>query len=329
MTSRRTGIALAQVLAILLAAAGLLVVVLVVLPESDSEPVALISSRSCLECHADVAAEWEKSHHAFAFQNPEVRKLSNDFQNEECLACHAPRPVLDFQPGERVLARQSDRGMGVDCLGCHTASGVEGVVTANPAPNAKAPCRPRFEPRLASVEYCGSCHNQHGTVDQWRESPEHLKGSGCLDCHMPEVWREGGRRGRDHTLLAAHDLSMLRSAVEVDGGWDAEGPWASVENVGAAHNFPTDERSRAADVEVRWKLEGDSEWTEWQHVWRFRDPYRDELDLTNTQLPSEETWRETLAAPAGAVAGEVRLVYKTNPLPDAVGEELYRVPLEP
>lgn len=313
---------LSQILSLLIALCGIAFLIKIVIPPSNAEPLRLLSSAQCLDCHAGVAEEWQASHHKFAYENPEVRKLSNDFANQECIACHAPRPVLGFEPGERVLARQSERGLGVDCLACH-AHPDGGVGTANPAANLDAPCRPRLVERMASVEHCAACHNQHKTVEQWRAAPEHLKGTNCLDCHMPQNWREGGRKGRDHSFRASHDLDALRSAVTFTSGWGAEGPWVALENSGAGHNFPTDERSRAADIQVRWQEQG--EWQTWQHVHRFRDPYRDETDLTNTQLPSGETQRFVLDAPSQSTAGEVRLLYRTNPfLPDDAAAEMER-----
>lgn len=309
------------------AAIGVFVLLKLVQPPEVVEQRGPMTSQDCAECHPAVFAEWQDSHHAFAYENPEVRKLSNDFRNEECLACHAPRPVLDFEPGERVLARAADRGSGVDCLSCHQGpSG--GMATSTLSPNSSAPCQPYHETRMASVEHCASCHNQHGTIDQWHASPAHLKGENCLHCHMPETFREGGRRGKHHGFPASHDEDALKRAARIDGGNDEQGLWVAVENFGAAHNFPTDERSRAADVQLRWQDEAGN-WGEWQHLWRFRDPYRDEVDLTNTQLPSGETWRESVTAPSGMVRGEARLLYRTNPyLPDDESVEMGRVSWE-
>ena len=316
----------------LIAIGGLIVLTMILLPPSDTEPLRLLSSTQCFSCHADVAAEWQQSHHQFAYENPEVRKLSNDFANQECTACHAPRPVLSFKPGERVLARQSERAMGVDCLSCH-AHPDGGVGTMNPSAKNDAPCRPRFSERMASVDHCASCHNQHKTVEQWRAAPAELKGSGCIDCHMPEEWREGGRRGRNHAFPASHDLTALQSAVEMAVGKDGDEAWVSLTNVGCGHNFPTDERSRAADLQVRYRLQ-DGKWSRWLQIHRFRDPYRDETDLTNTQLPSGATERYALPVSEDLVdslgsAAEVRLLYRTNPfLPDDQAFELSRLPLE-
>jgi hypothetical protein len=319
---------LAALPAVLLAAAGIVVLVLLLKPPPAAEPLRIESSAQCLACHAGAAAEWEASHHAVAYENPEVRKLSNDFANQECIACHAPRPVLAFAPGERVLARQANRGAGVDCLACHlNPDGT--VATANPHPQESAPCRPRTVSRMEAAEHCAACHNQHQTVDQWRASPRERRGANCLHCHMPEVFREGGRRGRDHSFPASHDLAALRSAAALRAGRDGEGPWVEVENVGAAHHFPTDERSRAADVQVRW-AGADGAWSDWEHLYRFRQPYRDETHLRDTLLPAAAVWRGRPAAPPGARQGEARLLYRTNPfLPDEEARELHRAPFEP
>lgn len=313
----------------LLALGGVIALMMVLMPPSEEAPLRLVSSTQCFSCHADVAAEWQESHHQFAFENPEVKRLSNDFANQECLACHAPRPVLNFNPGERVLARQSERGLGVDCLSCHSHP-EGGVGTMNPAAKSDAPCQPRFSERMESVEHCASCHNQHKTVEQWRAAPAELKGTGCIDCHMPEEFRAGGRRGRNHAFKASHDLAALQSAVEMKVGKDAEGPFVTLENVGAGHNFPTDERSRAADLQVRWQ-NADGSWGAWIQIHRFRDPYRDETDLTNTQLPSGATERYALPSDVESQGktAEVRLLYRTNPfLPDDEASELTRLILE-
>ncbi len=315
----------AAAVAVIGAAAGVAAILMLLKPPVETEALSLQTAQDCHSCHAAVYAEWEASHHAYAYLNPEVRKLSQDFRNEECLACHAPRPVLSFQAGERVLARSSDRGAGVDCMSCHLRP-QGGIATSNPRPSSSAPCQPVYEPRLAGVDMCASCHNQHQTVDQWRASDAEIRGDNCLGCHMEDAFRAGGRRGRHHGFPAGHDRDALLKAVTLTSGSDADGrPWVELHNVGAGHNFPTDERSRAADLQLRWQDEAGA-WQAWQRLHRFRDPYRDETDLTNTQLPSQQVWRKVLDPPAPGRAGEVRLLYRTQPfLPDADSVEMYRV----
>ena len=292
----------------LFAVLGIAALALMLAPQESLPATEWYSSTQCLDCHADVAAEWKSSHHAFAYENPEVRKLSNDFANQECIACHAPQPVLKFEAGERVLARQSERGLGVDCLACHAVTD-GGVATNNRQANGDAPCHPRFVERMGSVQLCSSCHNQHKTVDQWRGAPDNLKGNNCLGCHMPQEFRQGGRSGSNHAFPASHDLVALQSAVSLDLKIEDGVVRTTLTNDGSGHNFPTDERSRAADLFVQYQVDG--KLGELQRLYRFRDPYRDETDLTNTQLPSGQSMSFDLRNDVQSVA--VRLIYKTNP----------------
>ena len=112
-------------------------------------------------------------------------------------------------------------------------------------------------------------------------------------------------KGRDHTMHGGHDLEIVKSAVELRGARDGDGWVVEVENVGAGHNFPTDERSRAADV--FWRPLGDT--GPWRHLHRFRNPYRYE-GIPDTELPYGETQRIALDE-GGAV--EVALFYKLTP----------------
>lgn len=318
---------LQRLLPLLLAGLGTAALFRLVLPPMHTEVAPPISSQDCQSCHPAVWEEWQESHHAFAFQNPEVRRLSQNFLNEECLACHAPRPVLQFKPGERVLARQSDRSLGVDCLSCHSRP-EGGVASAQLNPRTDAACAPTTDLRLTSVDTCGSCHNQHGTVEQWRAAPEELQKENCLSCHMKDTFREGGRRGRVHSFPAAHDLASLQEAVALEASFLKGQVHLQLTNHGAGHNFPTDERSRAADLQ--WRSMQKKTWGEWQQVYRFRDPYRDEIDLNNTQLPAGKTWETTLHPLVPPDAVEVRLLYRTNPFqPDDEASVLQTISLLP
>ena len=52
----------AALFALTIAAGGIVVLSLLFKPPAGSEPIALVSSRQCLECHPGVAAEWQDSH---------------------------------------------------------------------------------------------------------------------------------------------------------------------------------------------------------------------------------------------------------------------------
>jgi nitrate/TMAO reductase-like tetraheme cytochrome c subunit len=282
-------------------------------PSQGTEPVRRFeSSAECRECHQAVWDEWHGSHHQISYLNPEVRALADDFRNKECQACHLPRPISETGYGQRVLPRQTHPEEGVSCLTCH--QGVDGsILGRNDVPSA--PCRPKASKEAISVEACASCHNQHQTTDQWRASHYAQQGVTCNDCHMPHVERtlaDGRKRpGRAHRYPGAHDAEMLKKAGRLDVEVDGRDVLVAMTNVGAGHNFPTEERHRAVDLMLRF-VQADGTTGDWQRVWRFRQPYRDEPG-EDTQLPAGQQKQVRVPAPAGAVAAEVRMWYRLTP----------------
>ena len=261
-------------------------------------------SRQCQECHAQVYAEWEGSQHGMAWTNPAVRMLSREFEDENCIDCHAPAPVFTTGIGNRPLPRTARRVEGVDCIACHQLpSGAMAGVRSHTV----APCSPVATPELSEMNFCAGCHNQHKTLDYWRESEWPARGEDCYSCHMP--YRDGDpTKGRDHSFLGGHHLPTLQSAVELRGRMEGAEYVVEVENVGAGHAFPTDERSRAVDL--FWRVQGEAKWT---HLHRIRDPYRHETHIPSTLLHAHETRvLKVPEVPTGA-AIEVALFYKRSP----------------
>ncbi len=270
------------------------------------------SANDCRACHQDVWDEWHGSHHQISYLNPEVRALSEDFRNKDCQACHLPRPVSITGYGQRVLPRQTQPDEGVSCLSCH--QDVDGAILGrNAAPDA--PCKVRASEAFTSASMCASCHNQHATTDQWRASGYPERGQDCNHCHMPPVERKrqdgSVRPGRGHVYPGAHDAAMLRAAGRFDVSVEAGEVVLSLTNVGAGHNFPTEERHRAVDMEVRF-VDADGTATPWQRAWRCRQPYRDEPG-DDTQLPAGQTKTVRVAAPPQAIRAEARLWYRLTP----------------
>lgn len=289
---------------------GIAVVVVVGLGggASPAAPHQWTSSGQCQECHQAVYDEWFGSHHQIAYTNPEVRGMSEDFKNKECQACHLPKPIAVTGYGERAFPRNTQPGEGVSCLTCHL--GTEGQILGRAA-RPDAPCAPIQSPDLLSIELCASCHNQHFTTDQWRASSWATEGVHCNDCHMPERER-AGVPGRGHGYPGCHDLAMLKTAGAFTVDKTAAGALElALENTGAGHNFPTEERHRAVDMMVRF-VDGDGTASEWQRVYRFRQPYRDETG-PDTQLPAGRRHVETVPIPVGAVRAEARLWYRLTP----------------
>ena len=92
---------------------GVTAVVLVFRTPAEVAPArSFTSSQQCKECHAQEHAEWSASQHAHSWLNPDVRALSNDFANTDCIDCHAPQEIYSTGIGARVLPRASRRAEG-------------------------------------------------------------------------------------------------------------------------------------------------------------------------------------------------------------------------
>jgi hypothetical protein len=118
----------------------------------------------------------------------------------------------------------------------------------------------------------------------------------------------------------AHDRATLQSAGAFDLTRDGAEVVLSVTNVGAGHNFPTEERHRAVDMMYRFVTKAGGE-VPWVLGHRARQPYRDEstpvgpgaAPMENTQLPAGRTKALRVAIPADAVAVEARFWYRLTP----------------
>jgi len=317
-----------------LTALGLLWALFVEPAPAPAPARAFESSQQCAECHTQVFAEWQDSWHSRSWTDPEVRAQSFDFQTTDCIECHAPRPIFETGLSKRVLPRAVRRVEGVDCIACHQLPDGRMAGTID---NDGAACRPRAVRELLQPEFCAPCHDQHGTVQQWKASRFAQPGPGyrnCVDCHMP--YRDGDpSQGRNHLMHGGHDPQLLRVAVDLRGRREGDSWVVEVENTGAGHNFPTDERSRAADLFWRPLVDGSSE--PWRHLFRFRNPYRFEVGLPNTELASGATQRVTIEHPDAAGGVEVGLFYKLTPLwsdpaqpdPELDATLVHRVELRP
>ena len=278
------------------------------------------SSAQCKACHEDVYEEWYGSHHQIAFTNPEVKALSDDFKKEECMDCHLPRPLALTGFGQRTLPRRTHFDEGISCISCHLGAD-GGILARNDRP--EVPCKPKRSEEFLAVDACASCHNQHNTTDQWRASSFAKIGTDCSSCHMPEVQRfradKSPRMGRNHAFPGCHDEAMLKKAGRFTATRDGSDLVLSLSNTGAGHNFPTEERHRAVDMVYRFVTAAGP--GEWQRAWRFRQPYRDEMEPVNpgnapsenAQLPAGATKAVRVPIPAGTTAIETRLWYRLQP----------------
>lgn len=326
------------VVLVVLALAGWALASVFAPPPAAAPAREFVSSTQCRECHAQPFAEWESSWHAQAWTDPDVRALSNDFANTDCIDCHAPLPVFETGLGQRVLPRASRRAEGVDCIACHSlpADRPGGGLVAGTMDRDDVACRPRAVRELASVDHCAGCHDQHKTVEQWRGTEYAKKGVGCIDCHMP--FRGGDpNRGRDHTMHGGHSIELVRAAVTLTARREGDAVIAVVANTGAGHHFPTDERSRAGDLFWRPLVQPGETPSAWRFLYRFRSPYRHEVDLVDTLLPAHAEHVERIVDPDARGAIEVALYYKLTPYwkdanhpdPDTESRLVHRVTVAP
>lgn len=253
--------------------------------EMRSTPMRLQSSDECAACHSEVFSEWRDSWHSKAYTDPEVQGLSRGFQDKDCLPCHLPRPVLETGLSQRPLERDRRHDDGVDCFTCHFAPEAASMIGRGPlgAAARSAPCQPQESAVISSLGLCAPCHNQHKVHEEWKQTSYALPGAGfkdCNDCHMPEVLRAGGRRGRSHRYPAGHDATILRSAASFKVERIEDGVLhVRVSNTGSGHNLPTDERHRAVDLEATFIGVDGSRVS--RRVDRYRNPYRTEFELRN------------------------------------------------
>ncbi len=283
-------------------------------PKQVAERRVFVSSEQCRECHASAFAEWSDSWHARAWSDPEVLALSNDFHNADCIDCHASRPIFESGIGKRVLPRASRQAEGIDCIACHAlaADDPSGALVAGTKDAPRAACRAKATPDLLRPEACSGCHDQHKTVTQWKSTDYPSRNVDCIACHMKA--RAGAEPGHDHRFLGGHDLELVKSAIELRTKKSASGWTIEIENVGAGHNFPTDERSRAADLFWRPLAVDGASAEPWRFLFRFRSPYRQEVDLEDTTLAAHAVKSIALDAPEAKTSKlEVALFFKTKP----------------
>ncbi|MBK8034341.1 MAG: hypothetical protein IPK17_33555 [Chloroflexi bacterium] len=125
--------------------------------EVTPEPV----PQDCAECHLDIVASWQDSHHAQAYHDAEFQTAWQDGGAQtECLACH----TTGFIPATGEYAQP-----GVTCFACH------GATPANHPPEVVS-----TDP---GVRVCSDCHTT--TYAEWQMSEHGTQQLACTTCHNP------------------------------------------------------------------------------------------------------------------------------------------------
>jgi nitrate/TMAO reductase-like tetraheme cytochrome c subunit len=305
--------------AVVVVGAGVAALTLVSEPEGDAEgqTSGFTSPAQCVDCHTAIAKEQDASWHGKAWTDPDTLQLSKNFQDEQCISCHAPAPIFQTGVGERVFSRRERRETGVDCLSCHlredgTVAGVRGL--------SNAECNPVKEPRLGRAIFCAGCHNQHWTVDEFMAwKAETGRPETCNDCHMPREDRpiaDGGpvRKGvASHAFIGGHHPPMMREGLSLEAEVVSGRLVVRVTNIGAGHKIPTDSRHKSVNLLVTVRDDAGNLLAEQEEIAEYRLYYRDQ-QKESTQLHPGETRAHEYELPAdrsGSVL--VELVYLLKP----------------
>jgi hypothetical protein len=153
-------------------------------------------TESCAGCHADAAAQWRSSAHAYgSFNNPAYRVVVDRFRTDVgkdasrfCGACHDVALLVDGAMSGEVVPTDSRGHGGITCRVCHgiesTRSDGNGsyVLASSPIPIPRDgddeslrahKARMALAP-LRTPQVCGSCHRSFLTTETG--NPAHLVG---------------------------------------------------------------------------------------------------------------------------------------------------------
>lgn len=242
-----------------------------------------LSAQNCRSCHDEVYADWAKSRHAAAWDNPIFQEGYLVETQDRCLHCHTPlreqfREVKGT--GELRLARE-----GVNCAVCHVRDGA--VYSTTGDSDQWHPLR--TDVHLKSPQFCARCHqfNVNGSLNgqvyetevvaqntykEWLNYQARGGRQSCQQCHMP-----GGR----HLFHGAHNDRMLRSALRVEPRERDGKVEFQIEAVNIGHNLPTGDVFRQLSFEVRPAGKG-----EFVEVRRFGRKF--ELGVGSSQAPVQQ-----------------------------------------
>lgn len=232
------------------------------LPAGLANPTA----QGCAACHAGIAAAWEHSAHARAWDGAAfVQAVRDASEPTACLACHLPfaaqhpRRVVALTDGQLSAPRHEINPAwsptlqreGVTCAACHLRDGA--VLGPRAVQGAPHPVTASAE--LASPALCASCHQLtwpgaevawYDTYGEWYRSPYREAGVRCQDCHMPQV--AGSATTGRFAAHAAHALApgparAVSVLVDLPSPEIVRGETVTlrvrVQNTGAGHAFPT------------------------------------------------------------------------------------------
>ncbi|MFC1585392.1 multiheme c-type cytochrome [Fibrobacterota bacterium] len=74
------------------------------------------NNESCKECHPKIFKEWKTTRHSKAWVSKQFTAQSQKRTKQDCLPCHAPKPLFESGIGKDLVLREKDRESGVNCI---------------------------------------------------------------------------------------------------------------------------------------------------------------------------------------------------------------------
>jgi D-alanyl-D-alanine dipeptidase len=253
---------------------------------------AAASDAACAGCHPARTVEWEGSGHAQSWTSRLFQAGLAVERRQFCVDCHVPTPSV------------ADAARGIGCGDCHAPAEPHGA---------------RAVARLRAEDACKSCHEfatpeweggvmrmtalpMQSTYSEWLAYRQAGGAGTCQSCHMP---------GGDHATHGAHDVDLLRRALDVRATVGGGAATFTVRSVGVGHRYPTGDLFRSLTLEV----DDGGGWRTVARAGRAFDTRLDEVTLAahkietaNTTLAPGETRTVTVVAPA-PLAWRVRYHY--------------------
>lgn len=204
------------------------------------------TAKNCEPCHQEIYDEWKVSYHGLAWVDPVFKSATQGYTKKECLACHAPKPLMETGLVELPLLREDNLDEGINCYSCHangnTIHGPLGEETIFHITSHNSAFR--------SVQMCQSCHPSNFNEWQERGYPLDEEKYRCQSCHMSRLKtrRRASQYGPIRAGLLMHDWRGAHSTEKLKEAFNkvsvkADGKTLELSvqiiNNAAAHNVPS------------------------------------------------------------------------------------------
>lgn len=208
-------------------------------------PEELRDPNTCVSCHPAQVADWSRSMHAYASDDPVFIAMNKRGQHDTngalgdfCVKCHAPVAVHDGATTDGLnLDSLPASQHGVTCFFCHSEKSVDGAHNnpltlatdgkmvgpiSNPASGAPHPSGYSVlldGAQRESADACGSCHDivntnnvaLERTYQEWQSSvfSATIHGQSCAQCHMSTTSGFASTVSTVKRTLHAHDFPAV------------------------------------------------------------------------------------------------------------------------